>query len=185
LTPVNALEPPKEKPPPPPVDAYPDDDSQVQLTLEPVSINYYLLPIINIYGTECDICYYCDTQAMDILESAKRIKKEMWMKRSSFLGLEEYTNGNASYEHGKSSIKRFRYKQSHLQCHISCLCCILCIIDLENLKSKPPDLSLFLEEERRLEKLLYNQNKPERQPHDTTRVSEICCIRYFISYHKR
>ena len=41
---------------------------------------------------------------MDILESAKRIKKEMWMKRSSFLGLEEYTNGNASYEHGKSSI---------------------------------------------------------------------------------
>uniref|UniRef100_A0A2S2NNG8 LIM and calponin y domains-containing protein 1 n=1 Tax=Schizaphis graminum TaxID=13262 RepID=A0A2S2NNG8_SCHGA len=80
---------------------------------------------------------------MDILESAKRIKKEMWMKRSSFLGLEEYTNGNASYEH-----------------------------DLENLKSKPPDLSLFLEEERRLEKLLYNQNKPERQPHDTNRIYE-------------
>lgn len=52
LTPVNALEPPKEKPPPPPVDAYPDDDSQVQLPLEPVSINYYLLPIINIYDTE-------------------------------------------------------------------------------------------------------------------------------------
>ncbi|XP_027840038.2 LIM and calponin homology domains-containing protein 1 isoform X1 [Aphis gossypii] len=116
LTPVNALEPPKEKPPPPPVDAYPDDDSQVQLPLEP---------------------------AVDSLESAKRIKKEMWMKRSSFLGLEEYTNGNSSYEH-----------------------------DLENLKSKPPDLTSFLEEERRLEKLLYNQNKPERQSHDTTRIYE-------------
>ncbi|XP_022178929.1 uncharacterized protein CG43427 isoform X3 [Myzus persicae] len=116
LTPINALEPPKEKPPPPPVDAYPDDDGQVQLPLEP---------------------------AVDSLESAKRIKKEMWMKRSSFLGLEEYTNGNASYEH-----------------------------DLENLKSKPPDLTSFLEEERRLEKLLYNQNKPERQPHDTTRIYE-------------
>lgn len=51
LTPVNALEPPKEKPPPPPVDAYPDNDSQVQLPLEPVSINYYLLPITNIYDT--------------------------------------------------------------------------------------------------------------------------------------
>jgi len=45
---------------------------------------------------------------VDSLESAKRIKKEMWMKRSSFLGLEEYTNGNASYEHGKSPIKEFR-----------------------------------------------------------------------------
>lgn len=39
--------------------------------------------------------------AMDSMESAKRIKKEMWMKRSSFLGLEEYTNGNSGYEHGK------------------------------------------------------------------------------------
>lgn len=42
--------------------------------------------------------------------------------------------------------------------------------DLENLRSKPPDLTSFLEEERRLEKLLYNQNKPERQD-DTVRVS--------------
>lgn len=49
---------------------------------------------------------HADTQAVDSLESAKRIKKEMWMKRSSFLGLEEYTNGNASYEHGKSQIKQ-------------------------------------------------------------------------------
>ncbi|VVC25797.1 Hypothetical protein CINCED_3A015255 [Cinara cedri] len=115
LTPVNALEPPKEKPPPPPVDAYPDDDLIQGAALEPV---------------------------MDSVESAKRIKKEMWMKRSSFLGLEEYTNGcNAGYEH-----------------------------DLENLKSKPPDLTSFLEEERRLEKLLYSQNKPER--HDTSRIYE-------------
>jgi hypothetical protein len=38
---------------------------------------------------------------VDSLESAKRIKKEMWMKRSSFLGLEEYANGNAGYEHGE------------------------------------------------------------------------------------
>lgn len=41
---------------------------------------------------------------LDSLESAKRIKKEMWMKRSSFLGIEEYTNGNAGYEHGKYSL---------------------------------------------------------------------------------
>ncbi|XP_025419890.1 uncharacterized protein LOC112690160 isoform X2 [Sipha flava] len=114
LTPVNALEPPKEKPPPPPVDTCPDDD-QAKPPQEP---------------------------AVDSLESAKRIKKEMWMKRSSFLGLEEYANGNAGYEH-----------------------------DLETLKSKPPDLTSFLEEERRLEKLLYSQNKQER-PYDSTRIYE-------------
>lgn len=102
--------------------------------------------------------------AMDSMESAKRIKKEMWMKRSSFLGLEEYTNGNAGYEHGmyplpitpEKTVKKFRR-------------ILYNILDLENLKSKPPDLTSFLEEERRLEKLLYNQNKPERN--STTRVS--------------
>lgn len=50
---------------------------------------------------------------------------------------------------------------------------------LETLKSKPPDLTSFLQEERRLEKLLYNQNKPEW--HDTTRVSAtIGCVCVYI-----
>lgn len=58
-----------------------------------------------------------DAQAVDSLESAKRIKKEMWMKRSSFLGLEEYTNGNASYEHGKSDkITFINCEPSHTRC---------------------------------------------------------------------
>ncbi|XP_050428023.1 uncharacterized protein LOC126838002 isoform X2 [Adelges cooleyi] len=114
LTPVNALEPPKEKPPPPPVD---DDDSYAE--------------------AEVNLPQERHLTAADAVDSAKRIKKEMWMKRSSFLGLEEYTSGNAGYEQ-----------------------------DLENLKSRPPDLTSFLEEERRLEKLLYKQNKPER-PQDT------------------
>lgn len=48
----------------------------------------------------------CAAQAVDSLESAKRIKKEIWMKRSSFLGLEEYTNGNAGYEHSKFTGKK-------------------------------------------------------------------------------
>lgn len=30
----------------------------------------------------------------------------MWMKRSSFLGLEEYTNGITGYEHGKCPLKK-------------------------------------------------------------------------------
>jgi len=77
-------------------------------------IIYQLSPIIFIYiyicGTEFRLLLLrADAQAVDSLESAKRIKKEMWMKRSSFLGLEEYTNGNASYEHGKSPIKQLRY----------------------------------------------------------------------------
>jgi len=184
LTPVNALEPPKEKPPPPPVDVYPDDDGlQVQLPLEPVSINYYLSSILYLYiyiyiyllyvfGTEFRLLWLrADAQAIDSLESAKRIKKEMWMKRSSFLGLEEYTNGNASYEHGKYPIKQLRYIMNDLIRSLMHEVYIICHIDLENLKSKPPDLTSFLEEERRLEKLLYNQNKPERQSKDTTRVS--------------
>lgn len=98
---------------------------------------------------------------MDSLESAKRIKKEIWMKRSSFLGLEEYTNGNASYEHGKSPSRK--------TAKVIIVDIVFLLLDLENLKSKPPDLTSFLKEERRLEKLLYNQNKPER--HETTRVS--------------
>jgi len=147
-------------------------------------IIYQSSPIyIYVCGTEFRLLLLrADAQAVDSLESAKRIKKEMWMKRSSFLGLEEYTNGNVSYEHGKSPIKQLRYIMNDLiyDQYILCLRCILYVIDLENLKSKPPDLTSFLEEERRLEKLLYNQNKPERQPHDTTRVSV-----WFISYYYR
>ncbi|XP_050537475.1 LIM and calponin homology domains-containing protein 1-like isoform X7 [Daktulosphaira vitifoliae] len=108
LTPINALEPPKEKPPPPPIDDGDNYTEEVTLSEDSHSVAH-------------------------AVDSAKRIKKELWMKRSSFLGLED-TNGNMmSYEN-----------------------------DLENLKSRPPDLTLFLEEERRLEKQLYKQNKPER-----------------------
>lgn len=45
MTPVYALEPPKEKPPPPPVDAYPDDDDDhMQRPLqESVSYDFFKL----------------------------------------------------------------------------------------------------------------------------------------------
>lgn len=103
---------------------------------------------------------------MGSLESAKRIKKEMWMKRSSFLGLEEYTNGcNTGYEHGELVQLTIEITVENFRLYI-----YIYVSDLENFKSKPPDLTSFLEEERRLEKLLYSQNKPERHD-DTTRVS--------------
>lgn len=89
--------PPREKPPPPPVDAV-DDEQHVNMGGNAVDTNEDIFKRIN---------------------STKRIKKEIWNKRSSFLGIDGPDDS---------------------------------VFELN--VAPPPDMSAFLEEERRLQRQL-------------------------------
>ncbi|XP_039288025.1 uncharacterized protein LOC111054515 isoform X2 [Nilaparvata lugens] len=93
----SALEPPKEKPPPPPAELSDDDDSSTQHK----------------------------PSALRRLDSTKRIKKEIRLKRSSFLGLEGGNDDSLEPD-----------------------------LDIQ----PPPDMTTFLQEERRLEQMMYRQS---------------------------
>ncbi|RZF39920.1 hypothetical protein LSTR_LSTR002323 [Laodelphax striatellus] len=93
----SALEPPKEKPPPPPAELSDDDDSVAPHK----------------------------PSALRRLDSTKRIKKEIRLKRSSFLGLEGSNDDSLEPD-----------------------------LDIQ----PPPDMTTFLQEERRLEQMMYRQS---------------------------